>query len=326
MSKGLPAMAYGDKTYSSNSIKEEAEALGYRYTDFEHTSTSAGDGDTVLYEGRIGLQSLPCGVTLCSSDLRALHDSENEGVIQRSLNMMLFLECDPSDVEFGEGNRFRFNSGDAAIACVADHARILGRMRAGEQSRSLLVRVRPEDFADADIARQIEDAICTTSFGKYLMPRRVLMLAHELAAPTVQGGVGRLLAESLALEMVARVLLITGKGSEQPHCKMSSRDYAKVMMVRDAIISNPAVNYTLEGLASEAGLSVSALKAKFPMAFGRPVFAFLRDARMELAREGIQQEGWTIAQAAYFTGYNHQSNFTAAFRRKFGMAPSALKP
>jgi AraC-like DNA-binding protein len=68
-------------------------------------------------------------------------------------------------------------------------------------------------------------------------------------------------------------------------------------------------------------MSVSSLKAKFPLAVGQSVFGFLRSQRLERARRGLQYEGWTVKQAAYFVGYAHPSNFATAYRRKFGAAP-----
>ena len=77
-------------------------------------------------------------------------------------------------------------------------------------------------------------------------------------------------------------------------------------------------------LARDAGVSVTTLKTKFNAAFGQSVVAFLRDVRLERAREGIVGEGWTVSQAAYLVGYKHQSSFSTAFHRKFGIWPSEL--
>ena len=46
---------------------------------------------------------------------------------------------------------------------------------------------------------------------------------------------------------------------------------------------------------------------------------------MDLAHQGIEENGWTVSEAAYFAGFRHQSNFATAFRHKFGFAPSDLK-
>ena len=77
-------------------------------------------------------------------------------------------------------------------------------------------------------------------------------------------------------------------------------------------------------LAREAGVSVTTLKTKFNAVFGQSVAAFLRDTRLATARVGIAEKGWTISQAAYLVGYKHQSSFSVAFRRKYGIWPSDL--
>ena len=154
---------------------------------------------------------------------------------------------------------------------------------------------------------------------------RTSLLVEELFDPALIGGVGRLLAESCALELLARALQTNEPGDDALTGRVSPQDQARILLVRDRLLAEPEAHHTLGDLAREAGLSVSALKAKFPLVVGQSVFAFLRDVRLQRAHDGIVREGWSIGQAAYFTGYRHQSNFSAAFRRKFGVPPSDLR-
>lgn len=322
-------MRFGSGTFSSERFKETSEALGYQYSDLSFNASanaSAVDTETPLLEGRLGLQSLPCGVSLCSSDLRTLHDSAHEGTAERSLTIVFNLDGTASDTAFGAKGRLVLGSRGGAVVTLKDATRIASNVRAGQRSRSLMVRTRPEDFGDADVAGLIETALKNTSINMIPATDRMMHLARQLASSSLPGGVGQLLSESLSLDILAHSLLMLGQGGlETPHARMGGRDYAKLLTVRDMIDANPSSNFTLEELARDAGLSISTLKAKFPVAFGQPVFAYLRDVRMTMARDAIEKEGWTVSEAAYFVGYKHPSNFTIAFRRKFGMAPSALR-
>lgn len=309
---------------SPMSFSEAADTFGYRYTAMS-TSAPVGDRTAPLFEGRLGLRSLPCGASLWSSDLRSLHDSTLESVADRSLTVAVMLGDHAADCETNSGSRLYIGGSDAAVISVADQVHLTGRYRAGQRSQCLLLRAQPEDFADAEVAEQMWSALKATAVKPLAMTHRTRLLARELAAPNTGGAVGRLLAESFALELLARALLSTSQDAESSPGRLTGRDYAKVLIVRDMIEASPSTNFTLEGLAREAGLSVSALKAKFPLAFGQSVFAFLRDVRMERARLGIEEEEWTASQAAYFVGYKHLSNFTIAFRRKFGVPPSQLR-
>ena len=53
---------------------------------------------------------------------------------------------------------------------------------------------------------------------------------------------------------------------------------------------------------------------------------YLRDCRLEHAR-GYLLEGYSVQQAAWMSGYQHATNFSTAFRRRYGFSPGdLLKP
>ena len=55
--------------------------------------------------------------------------------------------------------------------------------------------------------------------------------------------------------------------------------------------------------------------------FGATVFEFCLARRMELARGLLLDGGMTISEIAETVGYEHPTNFTAAFRRRFNALP-----
>ncbi len=78
-------------------------------------------------------------------------------------------------------------------------------------------------------------------------------------------------------------------------------------------------------LAREAGMSLPSFKTKFHEVTGQTVFGYLTEKRLERARFGIEQQGWSVIEAAWFSGYRHPTNFSAAFRRRFGFSPKMSK-
>ena len=308
---------------SKHDFMQAAEEFGYQYTHLSPGPAPRANGQP-LFQGRVGLRSLPCGISLCSSDLKSLQESRHEGVVSRSLNIAVALDGAAADCTLGTRNRFHLGPGSAVVVSVADGMRLAGRVEAGQQTRNLLVRARSEDLADDDVAERVDTLLRTTSVVPLALNVRTDHLVNELFLPSAVGGIGRLLAESCALELLARALS-HGESETAGREPVSPRDHAKIMLVRDKLLAEPGHEHTLDELAREAGLSVSALKAKFRQVIGQPVFAFLRDTRLQRARGGIEQEGWTIAQAAYFVGYRHQSNFSTAFRRRFGFSPGVIR-
>jgi AraC-like DNA-binding protein len=82
---------------------------------------------------------------------------------------------------------------------------------------------------------------------------------------------------------------------------------------------------TLPALARSTGLSESTLKRGFHQVFGTTVFGYLRARRMERARALLERGDATVLEAATLVGYSNPSNFSAAFRRQFGLNPKAFQ-
>jgi AraC-like DNA-binding protein len=51
---------------------------------------------------------------------------------------------------------------------------------------------------------------------------------------------------------------------------------------------------------------------------------YVRLRRLDMAKTALMVEGLSIGEEAYIAGYNHSSNFIAAFKRQFAMTPSEL--
>ena len=81
---------------------------------------------------------------------------------------------------------------------------------------------------------------------------------------------------------------------------------------------------TLAELARTAGFSETRLKGGFRALFGTSIFAYLRQARMEEAHRLFLEHHLNVTEVAQRVGYANPSKFAAAFRRQFGMSPSAL--
>lgn len=317
-------MTFETGEFSSDEITATAAALGYNYTDLTFDPT-VGGRQTPQFEGRIGLQSLPSGISLCSSDLKSLHDSEHTGLAGRSLALALVLNG------HGEGSTFYLDKpvtlgpNSASVISVADTTPITGRYTAGQRVRSLLIRTRPEDISDEAMAEQVESLLRSTSVSMMPVSRRIMSLAEEVATPSCHGVVGQLLAESCAFELLARAFSGFQEQAKALPSHLSYRDRARLQRVRDMIVANPEAHFTLDGLAREAGMSMTVLKTKFSALFGQSVFSFLRDVRLSYAKEGLENEGWSVSQAAHFVGYRHHSNFSTAFRRRYGVSPREFR-
>jgi AraC-like DNA-binding protein len=320
-----PQTSASNDRHTLGGLAEIASRWGYGYEILsvdDHVPRPAHD--LSLAEGVITTVESGSGIRICASDLVTVGNSERVGLLPRSLTIILLLDGDAADYSLDAQDRMVLAPGNGLVVAVAQAARLRQFCGAGRRSRSVVVQACPADLADAELAQQIDRTLRTNAAVPLLTTFRVHALANDLFAPRHVGAVGRLLAESCALELLA-----TGLGAvEQMHGPaggtLNARDMAKILRVRDKLMSELEQEHCLSDLARVAGVSVSALNYKFQAVVGQSVFSFLRDQRLERARQGLQHDGWTVGQAAYFAGYRHSTNFATAFRKKFGVSPNGL--
>ncbi len=83
-------------------------------------------------------------------------------------------------------------------------------------------------------------------------------------------------------------------------------------------------NIPIEKLAQHMAMSVSSLQNKFKHQLGMTIANYTRDRRLHVARKHLEKGYSSITEAAYEAGYQHPSNFSAAFKKAFGVSPQAF--
>ena len=82
---------------------------------------------------------------------------------------------------------------------------------------------------------------------------------------------------------------------------------------------------TISTLSRRSCLSATTFKAGFRRLYGLPVHAWLRQRRMERAAELLRGSSLSVLGVAQSVGYSSASQFTAAFRRQYGVTPAQYR-
>jgi AraC-like DNA-binding protein len=91
------------------------------------------------------------------------------------------------------------------------------------------------------------------------------------------------------------------------------------------IHADPAYRWTVEELATRAGLSRSAFARRFTALVGRPPLAYLSWWRMTLAARLLRESDAPLSTVARQTGYTSEFAFANAFKREYGVAPGRYR-
>jgi AraC-like DNA-binding protein len=105
----------------------------------------------------------------------------------------------------------------------------------------------------------------------------------------------------------------------------SSKDNEKLIRAKEIIEQAYLNPPSLHRLALMVGTNECKLKNGFKMLFGTTVFGCLFDYRMKMASQYLLDTEKSIQEIAFCTGYEHQSHFSTAFKRKFLVSPQEYR-
>jgi AraC-like DNA-binding protein len=147
-----------------------------------------------------------------------------------------------------------------------------------------------------------------------------------LLAESVRPGIGtRALVEALLKQCL--ILLLRrkiGRGAP-PIPWMTALTDPGLARALEAILERPSERFTVERLASIAGMSRSAFAAHFTRTIGQTPMNLLRSARLRRARELLATTDIPVAQIARSVGFSSRSNFSHAFRAIYGVDPTNFR-
>lgn len=83
--------------------------------------------------------------------------------------------------------------------------------------------------------------------------------------------------------------------------------------------------WTIADLASQVGLSRSALADRFVRYLSEPPMTYLTRWRLQLAARSLARTSKGVAQVASEVGYESESAFNRAFKREFGIPPAQYR-
>lgn len=138
----------------------------------------------------------------------------------------------------------------------------------------------------------------------------------------------RLHAESLILDDVSDVAiegsLLALIAAVHRHAAREDAAAPWLRRARERIDDGPARRWSIAQLAAEAGVHPAHFARAFRKRHGCTIGAYMRAARLRMARELIAA-GQPLAEVAIASGFTDQSHFTRAFRVAEGMTPGSFR-
>lgn len=101
----------------------------------------------------------------------------------------------------------------------------------------------------------------------------------------------------------------------------NEENFNKIKMAKEIALKNLLNPPTLLNLSEEINLSLKKLKEGFKKIYGKTVYQFLLDHKMELAKKLLSERKKNVNEVSIKLGYSTASHFIAAFKNKYGVTP-----
>ncbi|MBW4627429.1 MAG: helix-turn-helix domain-containing protein [Brasilonema octagenarum HA4186-MV1] len=133
--------------------------------------------------------------------------------------------------------------------------------------------------------------------------------------------------EGKCLELVALKLeqLAQSNHESTKSTLLKPDDIERIYQAKNILIQKLDNPPTLIQLARLVGLNDYKLKIGFHQVFGTTAFGYLYQQRMEKARLLVLEGKMSVKEIARATGYQNQSYFSVAFRKRFGVNPKSYR-
>jgi len=147
-----------------------------------------------------------------------------------------------------------------------------------------------------------------------------------LLAESARPGIGtRALTEALLKQCLVLLLRRQIDRGCPPISWMAALTEPGLARALEAIFERPSERFSVESLASIAGMSRSAFAAHFTHALGQTPMSLLKSARLRRARELLATTSDTVDHIACSTGFSSRSNFSHSFRATYGVDPTKFR-
>ncbi|MBH69703.1 MAG: AraC family transcriptional regulator, partial [Flavobacteriales bacterium] len=159
-------------------------------------------------------------------------------------------------------------------------------------------------------------------YKEHAMDDTMLLVLNQIIKYNVDSSTKELYLKGKVYQLFS---LLFDSNSSQPNTTcpymMNDNNLKKINLAKEIIINEYSSPPTLLELSSRVDLSLRRLKEGFKEIYGKPVFQFLLEYKMAMAKRFLIEEDYNINEVSIKLGYSTASHFISSFKKRYGVTP-----
>ncbi|WHH58702.1 AraC family transcriptional regulator [Petroclostridium sp. X23] len=179
------------------------------------------------------------------------------------------------------------------------------------------------DGVDVDL-HALREKLC--SHNRCMVFKAPIAIEHifqEIYTVDARIQIGYLRLKILELFLILSVLTLPDNLETSRY--FSAEQVQKVKHIKKRLTESLNKNITLNELAIEYRISLTALKDCFKAIYGKTIYAFRREYRMHAAAKMLNDTSFSIAEIGGLVGYENPGKFSASFKEIMGVSPGEYR-
>jgi AraC family transcriptional regulator len=189
---------------------------------------------------------------------------------------------------------------------------------AADPATAAEIAAAADDRVGAHDERPLRHARAPVDAALYLRQRSLLIALRNGALDALQ-------AEEEVLALLFATFTAAARAAGATPARMSRAAVELAHAAARELAACTQESLTLGALSGRLGASPFHLCRSFRAVQGRTMHRHLTTLRLRASLEAVAERGEDLTQVAFDHGFSSHSHFAAAFRREYGMAPSAWR-
>jgi AraC-like DNA-binding protein len=244
------------------------------------------------------------------------------------ITIFFYSNEQPLGIAFNNENDIQFSERDeSAIQVTSNDLNSTIRFPAGQTIRYAVIAIMPNYLKSMLALGKLNSTVDTiTSPGHTFlyfenMTAETKLLLKNLGAVDMTDGLSQFYIQIKVQELLYLLFLKLANRESLPHQNINSADAARLLHIRNEIISDLSTPPVLAELAQIAAMSETKLKQLFKQAFGDTMYNYFQRSRMEEAAFLLKQSKRSVAEVGYELGFTNLSHFSRLFEKHYGSTP-----